>query len=136
VVAIDFGTATTFSVVDRKGRFIGGVIAPGLAAMADYLHDRTALLPKVGLQRVRRAIGKSTTEAIRIALVVGYRGLVRELLAGIRTELGGRRLPVVATGGCARLLAAGLPEITKVEPGLTLEGLRLAWAAARTSGRR
>jgi type III pantothenate kinase len=131
VVAVDFGTATTIDVVDRQGNFRGGIIAPGLAALADYLHEKTALLPRVKLRQPRRAIGRSTEEAILIGVVCGYRGLVRELLKAIRRELGGRRVPVVATGGCARLVAAGLPEIKAVVPELTLTGLRLAWLANR-----
>jgi len=134
VVAADFGTATTVDVVNRQGDFIGGVIAPGLAALADYLHDKTALLPRVKLRQVRRAIGRSTREAILIGVVRGYRGLVRELLKEVKRELGCQRVPVVATGGCARLVAAGLPEIKAVVPELTLTGLRLAWLASQGLG--
>jgi type III pantothenate kinase len=129
VVAVDFGTATTLDVVDRQGDFIGGIIAPGLTALTDYLHEKTALLPRVKLRQVRRAIGRSTEEAILIGIVRGFRGLVRELLKEVKRELGCRRVPVVATGGWSRLVAAGLPEIKAVVPELTLTGLRLAWLA-------
>ena len=74
-------------------------------------------------------IGKSTREAMLIGAVHGYRGLVRELIVELKRELNCRRLPVVATGGYAELIAAKLPEITAVEPKLTLEGLRLLWLA-------
>lgn len=124
-VVVDFGTAVTFDVLDRRGRYAGGIIAPGLAAMTDYLHEKTALLPKIKIQNVRRAIGKSTKEAMLIGAVHGYRGLVRELLARLRQEFKGEPLTVVATGGFAELIAGSLPEITAVVPWLTLEGLRL-----------
>lgn len=135
VVVVDFGTAVTFDVVDANGDYVGGIIAPGLAAMTDYLHDRTALLPRVRIREIRRTIGRSTEEAMLIGAVHGYRGLVRELIGELKRELGVRRLPVVATGGYARLIAARLPEITAVEPGLTLEGLRLVWLAHHRPGK-
>jgi type III pantothenate kinase len=131
VIVIDFGTAVTFDVVNRSGDYVGGVIAPGLAAMTDYLHEKTALLPRIRIDAVRRGIGRSTAEAMRIGAVRGYRGLIHALLAGARREMRCRRLPVVATGGYARLLASGLPEITAVEPVLTLEGLLDVWWARR-----
>jgi type III pantothenate kinase len=127
VLVVDFGTAVTFDVVDARGCYVGGVIAPGLSAMTDYLHERTALLPRISLRPVGRAIGRSTEEAMRIGAVLGYRGLVRELIGNIRRELGVRRLPVVATGGYASLMARGVGEIGSVDPLLTLEGLRLLW---------
>lgn len=129
VVVVDFGTAVTFDVVDRAGNYVGGIIAPGLAAMTDYLHEKTALLPRIRIRETAGVVGKNTAEAMLIGAVHGYRGLIRELLAELRRELGARRLPVVATGGYAGLIAAKLPEITAVEPALTLEGLRLVWLA-------
>jgi type III pantothenate kinase len=129
VVVVDFGTAVTFDVVDRAGNYVGGIIAPGLAAMTDYLHEKTALLPRIKIREVRSPIGKSTEQAMLVGAVHGYRGLVRELILELKRELGTRRLPVVATGGYARLLASKLPEITAVDPLLTLEGLRLVWQA-------
>jgi len=136
VVILDFGTAVTFDVVDRRGCYIGGVIAPGLAAMTDYLHEHTALLPRVRIRECRRVIGRSTEEAMLAGAVYGYRGLIREVLRGLKQELGVRRLPVVATGGYARLMAAKLPEIQAVRPDLTLEGLRLVLAAHTGAGQR
>jgi len=130
-VVVDFGTAVTFDVVNRRGNYSGGIIAPGIAAMTDSLHERTALLPRIRIREVRAVIGKNTEQAMLIGAVHGYRGLIRELLRELRRELRCRRLPVVATGGYARLMAARLPEITAVEPLLTLEGLRLSWLAHR-----
>jgi type III pantothenate kinase len=129
VVVVDFGTAVTFDVVDARGNYIGGIIAPGLAAMTDYLHEKTALLPRIRIHEFKRAIGKSTEEAMLVGAVHGYRGLIHGLLAELKRELKARHLPVVATGGYAKLIAAKLPEISRVEPNLTLEGLRLVWMA-------
>jgi type III pantothenate kinase len=130
VLVLDFGTAMTVDVVDRRGCYVGGVIAPGLAAMTDYLHEKTALLPRIRIGAVRRALGRSTVEAMRIGVVRGYRGLIRGLLGDLRQELGGRRPPVVATGGYAALMAAQVPEIDRVEPALTLDGVRRFYFAA------
>ena len=124
-VVVDFGTAVTFDVVDKRGNYVGGIIAPGLAVMTDYLHERTALLPRITIREVKSPIGKSTEQAMLVGAVHGYRGLVRELIVELVRELKVKRLPVVATGGYARLIAAKLPEIKAIEPNLTLEGLRL-----------
>ena len=127
VVVVDFGTAVTFDVVNAKGNYAGGIIAPGLAAMTDYLHEKTALLPRIKITEPKNVVGKSTEQAMLAGAVYGYRGLVRELIAELKSELEAKRLPVVATGGYAKLIAAGLREISAVEPNLTLEGLRLVW---------
>ncbi len=127
VVVVDFGTAVTFDVVDSRGNYAGGIIAPGLAAMTDYLHEKTALLPRIRIREVTNAVGKSTEQAMLIGAVHGYRGLIRELLMELRRDLKTKSLPVVATGGYGRLIASKLPEIAAVDPLLTLEGLRLVW---------
>jgi len=129
-LAIGFGTAVTFNVVDRKGNFIGGAIAPGLALMTRYLHEKTALLPEIELRDMDSAIGRSTEESLRAGAVFGFRGLVREIVKEVKKKLRCRRLPVVATGGYAELIAPHLPEITAVHPSLPLEGLRLTWLAS------
>ena len=134
VVVVDFGTAVTFDVVNRAGHYVGGIIAPGLAAMTDYLHEKTALLPKIRIREVTAVVGKNTEQAMLIGAVHGYRGLVRELIAELKRELKAKHLPVIATGGYARLIAAKLPEISAVEPNLTLEGLRLTWQATPVHG--
>jgi type III pantothenate kinase len=128
-VVVDFGTAVTFDVVNPSGNYAGGIIAPGLAAMTEYLHEKTALLPRIKIREVASVIGKSTQEAMLVGAVHGYRGLIRELLFELKSEMNSDRLPVVATGGYAELIAAKLPEITEVDQLLTLEGLRLVWSA-------
>jgi len=122
-IVVDFGTAVTFDVVGKPG-YLGGVIAPGLASMTDYLHRRTALLPQIDLAEPESAIGKSTTEAMRAGAVFGYRGMIREILQAIGRELEPDP-KVVATGGDASLIAEGLPEVNEVVPNLTLEGIKL-----------
>jgi type III pantothenate kinase len=92
---------------------------------------KTALLPQIEIREVSGVIGKSTEQAMLIGAVHGYRGLIRELIQKLKRELNCRRLPVVATGGYAELLARKLPEISAVNPLLTLEGLRLAWELNR-----
>jgi type III pantothenate kinase len=131
VVVVDFGTAVTFDVVNRAGDYVGGIIAPGLAVMTDYLHEKTALLPRIKIREIKSAIGRSTEAAMLVGAMHGYRGLIRELIAELKRELKATRLPVVATGGYAKLIAARLPEISSVEPNLTLEGLRLVWENVR-----
>src|SRR6266576_503697 len=128
-VVVDFGTAVTFDVVNARGHYVGGIIAPGLAVMTDYLHEKTALLPRIKIREIKTTVGKSTEEAMLIGAVHGYRGLIRGLVAELKRELRARRLPVVATGGYAKLIASKLPEISRIEPNLTLEGLRLVWTA-------
>jgi type III pantothenate kinase len=83
-VVVDFGTAVTFDVVDRHGDYVGGIIAPGLAAMTEYLHEKTALLPRIRIRDVSRAIGRSTEQAMLVGAVHGYRGLVRELIEELK----------------------------------------------------
>jgi type III pantothenate kinase len=125
-IVVDFGTAVTFDIISGRRKYIGGVIAPGLEAMTNFLDQRTALLPKISLKEPRRAIGKSTIEAMQSGAVIGYRGLVREILARVKAEQFARKkVYVVATGGYARLIARQLPEIGAIRPHLTLEGLRI-----------
>jgi type III pantothenate kinase len=125
-VVVDFGTAVTFDIVSERRTYLGGVIAPGLESMTNFLYQRTALLPTLSLKEPRRAVGRSTIEAMLAGAVFGYRGLVREILTRIKAEQFPRKnVCVVATGGYARLIAAALPDIEVVRPHLTLEGLRI-----------
>jgi type III pantothenate kinase len=125
-IVVDFGTAVTFDIVSDRGAYIGGVIAPGLEAMTNFLSQRTALLPKLSLKEPPRTVGRSTIQAMLSGAVFGYRGLVREILARIRAEqFPGKKVHIVATGGYAQLIAREVPEIDAVHPHLTLEGLRV-----------
>ena len=125
-IVVDFGTAVTFDIVSAQRNYIGGVIAPGLESMTNFLYQRTALLPKLSLKEPRSTVGRSTIDAMRSGAVIGYRGLVREIIARIKAERFPReKVHVIATGGYADLIAAGLREIDAVHPNLTLEGLRI-----------
>ncbi len=127
-VAVDLGTASTFDVVvpgEGKPRFIGGAIAPGLAAAGQYMARHAALLPSLEPQPPAHAIGRSTQEALHAGAWHGYRGLVREILSSLAAELG-QKPYIIATGGDADLLAPQLPEIDAVDPLLTFRGLALA----------
>ncbi len=124
-IVIDFGTAVTFDIV-VDGNYQGGVIAPGLGAMTDYLANKTALLPKITLSEPKSAIGKSTEIAMDIGAVYGYRGLVREIIIELRKEMNSSPT-VICTGGDGELIAHGLPEmIDHYNPSITLEGIRIA----------
>lgn len=122
-VIIDFGTAVTFDVISAEPAYCGGVIAPGLGAMSGYLTKKTALLPEIELEEPPSAIGKSTVHAMQVGAVIGYRGLVKEIIARICEELPGKAR-IIATGGDAALIARGVEEIDSVDPDITLDGLR------------
>lgn len=122
-IIIDFGTAVTFDVISATPAYCGGVIAPGLGAMSDYLSRKAALLPQIDLVEPPSAIGKSTTHAMQVGAVVGYRGLVKEIIAQICEELPGKP-KIIATGGDAALIAKKVKEIEAVDPDITLDGLR------------
>lgn len=133
-IVVDFGTATTFDAVDGDGNYLGGAIAPGLEVAAESLSGRTAKLPRVDLTIPPAAIGRNTTDAIRSGVMFGYVSLVEGMIARFSAELAadaskpsGRRLTVVATGGLAATIAGMTSCIDRVEPSLTLEGLRLIW---------
>jgi len=123
-IVVDFGTAVTFDVLSAEGSYIGGVIAPGLNAMTNYLHEKTALLPLVKLKEPKSAVGRSTIDAMLAGAVHGYRGLIREILSQITAEAFRKKKPVVvATGGDAKLIAGRLAIFDTVDPLLTLRGL-------------
>ena len=124
-VIIDFGTAVTFDVVSSKKSYVGGVIAPGLASMTDYMFDHTALLPRIDLNEPSTIIGKSTEDAMLSGAVIGYRGLVKEVIYSIFNDLDEPATQVIATGGYAQLISSAVKEINIVNDSLTLEGLRI-----------
>ena len=126
-IVVDFGTAVTFDIVNARREYIGGVIAPGLSAVTDYLYQRTALLPRIRVVEPRSVVGKSTVAAMRVGAIIGYRGLVKEILAALRREPGMAHAIIVATGGYAHLIAQKIPGIRHVNPLLTLEGLRFIY---------
>ena len=124
LVVIDFGTATTFDVVDFDGAYLGGVIAPGINLSLEALHKAAARLPRIGIGRPQAVIGRDTIAAMQSGIYWGYVGMIEGLVARIQAEYGGG-LKVVATGGLASLLAEGTTVIETIDPDLTLDGLRL-----------
>jgi type III pantothenate kinase len=126
-VVVDFGTSTNFDVVSAAGEYVGGVLAPGIEVSMNALFERAARLVKVDFVAPETAIGKTTESALRSGLVFGFAGQVDGIVERIRAELGDESAPVVATGGLAELIAPHTATIGKVDPFLTLEGLRLVW---------
>jgi type III pantothenate kinase len=124
LVAIDFGTATTFDVVDGDGAYVGGVIAPGINLSIEALHRAAARLPRIGIGRPQAVIGTNTVDAMQSGIYWGYVAMIEGLVARIQAEFGGP-LKVVGTGGLAPLLAEGTLVIGHIDPDLTLDGLRM-----------
>jgi type III pantothenate kinase len=124
LIIVDFGTATTFDVVDKDGAYLGGVICPGINLSLGALHQAAARLPRIGIGRPQSVIGRSTVPAMQSGIYWGYVGMIEGLIARIRAEYGGP-MKVIATGGLAPLLAEGTMVIEQIDPDLTLEGLRL-----------
>jgi type III pantothenate kinase len=141
-IVVDFGTATTFDAVDGNGDYLGGAIAPGLEVAVDSLSGRTAKLPRVELVVPARAIGKTTIDAIRSGVLYGYVSMVEGMISRLARELvpdspdPRREIVVVATGGVAQTIADLTDSIDRVEPNLTLDGLRMIWNLNETGGTR
>jgi type III pantothenate kinase len=124
LVVVDFGTATTFDVVDADGAYRGGVIAPGINLSIEALHRAAARLPRIGIGRPQSVIGTNTVTAMRSGVYWGYVGLIEGLLSRIEGEYG-EKLKAIATGGLAPLFAEGTTKFTTIDSDLTLDGLRL-----------
>jgi type III pantothenate kinase len=134
VVVVDFGTATTFDVITKKGEYAGGVICPGIGISADALFQRAARLPRVDVRHPGSVIGRSTVTSMQAGLYFGYATMCEGLIARIQAELG-EEVRVVATGGLAETLAVEIPSIEAVDPVITLTGLRLIWERNRQAPR-
>lgn len=130
LIVVDFGTATTFDIVDKEGNYCGGVIAPGINLSLTALHMAAAKLPSVRIRRTDHVIGKDTVACMQSGLYWGYVGLVEGLVARIRQEFG-QPMGVVATGGLAPLFDGATESIEHIDPNLTLWGLRLIYERNR-----
>ncbi len=125
-IVVDFGTATNFDVISRKGEFLGGAIAPGITISAEALFARAARLPRVEIRKPAKIIGTNTVDNLQIGLFWGHLGLVDSILERMVGELG-PDTKCVATGGLASVLAAESRYISEVNELLTLEGLRIVY---------
>jgi len=129
-IAVDFGTATTFDCISSNGEYMGGAIFPGIHISMEALFERASKLHRVEIARPKSVIGKTTTGALQSGLLYGYAGLVDSMVERIRTELGGPA-NVIATGGLAGRIARESRVIERVEPFLTLQGLRILFEKNR-----
>lgn len=121
-VVVDFGTATTFDVVDHEGAYCGGVIAPGVNLSMNALHQAAAKLPRVGITKPDSVIGRDTVGAMQSGIFWGYVGMIEGVIARISAEIGCTPF-VIATGGLSSLFAQGTDIITTIDEDLTLKGL-------------
>jgi type III pantothenate kinase len=126
-IVVDLGTATKLDCVSRQGEFLGGVIAPGVSVSLDALVARAARLRAVELRAPARVLGRSTIECVQSGLLHGHASLVDGMVTRLRRELGGElgaECQVIATGGFAALIAPLSETLRRIEPDLTLHGLR------------
>src|SRR5215203_7244776 len=134
-IVVDFGTSTNFDVVSPAGEYAGGVLAPGIEISMDALSARAARLFRVDFTAPPTVVGKTTAAALQSGLVYGFTGQVDEIVTRIRAELA-TEAPAIATGGLATLIAPQSGTIGRVDPWLTLEGLRLVWERNREPAQR
>ena len=131
-IVVDFGTSTNFDVVSSEGEWLGGVLAPGIEISMDALFERAARLFRIEFTAPPTVIGKTTAASLQSGLVYGFVGQVDEIVTRIRGELGAEAR-AIATGGLADLIAPHSRTIERIDPWLTLEGLRLVWDLNATS---
>jgi type III pantothenate kinase len=132
-IVVDFGTSTNFDVVSPGGEYVGGVLAPGVEISMDALFARAARLVKIDYVKPPQVIGKTTATALQSGLIYGFAGQVDGIVGAIRGELG-VEAPAIATGGLADLIAPHAQTISKIDPFLTLDGLRIVWGRNREPG--
>ena len=124
LIVIDFGTATTFCAVDKKGAYLGGAIAPGVNLSRSSLHEKTAKLPLIDLKFPKKIIGDSTVSAMQSGIFWGYVGITEKMVCLFKEKLG-KNTKVIATGGLAGIIADKTDIIDAIEPNLTLIGLKM-----------
>jgi type III pantothenate kinase len=124
IIVVAMGTATAFDTISKEGDYLGGAVAPGIVIAAEALFARTAALPRVEMVRPRRAIGSNTPAAMQSGIIFGYAGLIDGVVTRIQEELG-EKATIVATGGYASIIAKETKVIEKVNPNLTLIGIKV-----------
>jgi type III pantothenate kinase len=135
LIVIDFGTATTFDVVDEKGAYKGGIIAPGINLSLDALVTAAAKLPRIAIQAPRdhvSVIGRTTEDQMHIGIYWGYVAMIEGLVRRMKEEIG-RPVTVVSTGGLATLFDEHTDVFDAIEPDLTIQGLALLYKRTQSS---
>ena len=135
LIVVDFGTATTFNVIDEKGEFIGGVIAPGIKGSLDSLVNGTAKLPRVEIEKPDAVIGKNTVTNMQSGIFFGFAGLVEYIIKRIKSEMKSDKVTTVATGGFSEIIAKEIKSIDVVDKLLTLDGLKYLFYLNNTEAR-
>jgi len=126
LIIVDFGTATTFDVISKDGEYLGGAIAPGIGISTEALYTRAAKLPRIELSKPKTVIGKNTVTSMQSGIIYGFVGQTDGIITRMEKEIGGK-VNVVATGGLAELISQETNHIDRVNPNLTLEGLRIIY---------
>lgn len=130
LISIDFGSATTFDVVDGDGNFVGGVLSPGIQLSIEAFYLMTARLPRIKVEKTEKVIGKGTVSAMQSGIFWGYVGLIEKLVTMIKAEYG-QPMKVIATGGLAPLFLEATDCIDETVPDLILRGLLEIWRRNR-----
>ena len=132
-VIIDFGTATTFCVIDGCSNYLGGVIYPGLKISMDALVEKTSKLPRIEIIRPENVVGKNTVCSMQSGLVFGYAGMVDAVVSRIKKEIGTPEMLVSATGGLSTLIAKESETIQTIDKNLTIKGLKIIYDRIKLS---
>lgn len=127
LIIVDFGTATTFDLISKDGKYLGGIIAPGAEVSLSALSRAAALLPEVTIRKPKGLLGRETKESMISGAVYGFSALCDGIVTKLR-KVHGRKIRVVATGGLAKIIITYCKTIDKVDPWLTLKGLRMIYS--------
>ncbi len=131
-IIVDFGTATTFDAISKRGEYLGGAIAPGIQIAAEALYLKTAKLPRIEIKKPKQAVGRTTVASMQSGLYFGYIGLIGNIIKEISKELG-EDINIIATGSFASQIYPDLASIEYLEPFLVLDGLRIIYDRNKTS---
>ena len=136
LIIIDMGTATTFCVIDTKGNYLGGAVAPGIGISMEALFQRASKLPRIELVKTPNIICRNTVSAMQAGIYYGFVGQIDEIVKRIKEELNEQNVKVIATGGLATLIAKSSSTIDIVDPMLTLKGLLILYEKNKNEGGR